>query len=124
MNNTEKLLRAFIEASGYEIEEVRYEGKGKEVSSREGGAIAISSFMCREPNKLLTKSGAYVRGVDGSYFLKGDVVVDYKVTKKLDSVWYDDVVHHGVSATIVNTDGTITRVHPEDLFKGAPDEKT
>ena len=67
MNNTDKLLRAFIEASGYEIEEVR-----------------TLSPPCKVASNIDPETGLmrYVAALD---FERG-YSIDYKVTKKDDFV--------------------------------------
>ena len=59
MNNTDKLLRAFIEASGYEIEEV-------------GGGVSPARRKELEDNNML-------------FTLAVEDVIDYKVTKLEDN---------------------------------------
>lgn len=59
MNNTEKLLRAFIEASGYEIEEVKAEGE---------------CYVQGHTNPAT--------GVPRIHKLPATITTDYKVTKK------------------------------------------
>ena len=77
MNNTEELLRAFIEASGYEVEEtstIALNGKPLEKPSLglAGGLIPVKTV--KELRSIIT-------------------ITDYKVTKKADHLheWHDDV---------------------------------
>lgn len=73
MNNTEKLLRAFIEAQGFEIERIV---NTKEVSIPRNSGLAVHH------NLAVDNQGAYKRGDDECYYLKASMEVDYKVTKK------------------------------------------
>ena len=70
-NNTEKLLRAFIEASGYEVEETGMETR---INKEDLANMA-------NPERPMSM----IRIEDGT--------TDYKVTKKVDHLheWYDDV---------------------------------
>ena len=116
MNNTEKLLRAFIEASGYSIESELIVTFGESIKAGSWGvsAAAKGEYEFFPANDEM-KEAEYREVIR---------TIDYKVTKKVDRSWYDDVATFGVSATIVNTDGSVTRISPEQLFKGAKDEKT
>jgi len=79
MTNEMKLLMAFIEASGFDVTSAYIEPELLEVSEEMGIAI-LSGFST---NNLVTISGVYKRGGNGSYFreIRGGSY-DYKVTKK------------------------------------------
>lgn len=83
MNNTDKLLRAFIEASGYEIETV-CDYKERDMSEVEAQAHN-KAFGCATGYRLLTESGSQKLLIDDDGNYKGvliEPIVDYKVTKK------------------------------------------
>ena len=71
MNNTDKLLRAFIEASGYSIEEI--------TDSRETPIAKHLAFI--HPSVLVVEHGAYKRGKDECYYLKPSKNIEYRITK-------------------------------------------
>ncbi len=77
MNNTDKLLRAFIEASGYEIEKT-VDDKSTPISKQSG----IEKIKDTKGKGLLFNYNGYVRGKDGCYYIEPSYNVDYKVTKK------------------------------------------
>ena len=81
MDNTEKLLRAFIEASGYEIETL-IDRKETPISKQLGESGIAACAMHGKTNGLVSNGGAYKRGDDGCYYLKPSLEVDCKVTKK------------------------------------------
>mgnify|MGYP003639762092 CR=1 FL=1 len=84
MNNTDKLLRAFIEASGYEIETV-CDYKERDMSEVEAQAHN-KGFGCATGYRLLTESGSQKLLIDDDGNYKGvliEPIVDYKVTKKV-----------------------------------------
>jgi hypothetical protein len=82
MNNTDKLLRAFIEASGYEIEKI-VDTKLTPVSKQSGINRINSSIYTLTHNDLaMDCNGAYKRGDDECYYLKASFAVDYKITKR------------------------------------------
>ena len=78
MNNTDKLLRAFIEASGFEIEEVI---ERTELTKEQG-----DDFIERElfgEYILEATEAEYIRGRKDSYFkVLRDPIIDYKVSKR------------------------------------------
>ena len=79
MNNTDKLLRSFIEASGYEIKDTK-DYKEHEVSKERGEA-----FIHNKPKglRVLSQHGEYVRTDDDGYIVSlVDPAIDYKVTKR------------------------------------------
>ena len=85
MNNTEKLLRAFIEASGFDIEEL-VDTKQTPISKQSGlHRITSSAITMKNSNLVVESDGAYKRGDDECYYLKASFDVDYKVTKKVDT---------------------------------------
>lgn len=88
MNNTEKLLRAFIEASGYDVELVNSPAIYKEISRGDGLQIirdTPKAFGSKGNDLLIDPNGAYKRGDNGSYFnMLGVAAYDYRVTKKVE----------------------------------------
>jgi len=96
MNNTDKLLRAFIEASGYEVEEV----KGRLTDS--------------EKNKV--KMDAAYLGMKSpcDEFLSMPTGIDYKVTKKPFDILSDDYTDE-----VMRLHKTIqeTNTYNEELYK-------
>jgi len=91
MNNTEKLLRAFIEAQGYEIETLLdYE----ERDMTEVEAMAHNKgFGCATGYRLLTETNSQKLLIDDNGNYKGvliEPIVDYKVTK--DDVDYRELL--------------------------------
>jgi len=91
MNDTEKLLRAFIEASGFKVEN-HVDYKEEEVSKEEGLKylpIISSFFGSHQPltksshRSLITVDGnEFKRGNNDSYFTKlKNPEISYKVTK-------------------------------------------
>lgn len=83
MTNEMKLLMAFIEASGFEVD------RGTDYQETEiteaNGHMMIGRIQnnLNDGYKLKLNGGAYVRGDNGSYFrLLSNPVVSYKVTKK------------------------------------------
>ncbi len=86
MNNCEKLLRAFIEASGYSIEKL-VDRKETVISKQSGiNRITISALSCGVSGLVVDNTGAFKRGEDECYYLKPTLDVDFKVTKKLTPV--------------------------------------
>ena len=82
MNNTDKLLRAFIEVSGFDIEKI-VDTKETPISKQSGMNRATASAMTMTDNNLsVTNDGEYKRGDDGCYYLKASMDVDYKITKR------------------------------------------
>ena len=82
MNNTDKLLRAFIEASGYEIEEI-VDIKETPISKQSGlNRLTVSTITMARTDLAIDNNGEYKRGDDECYYLKASMEVDYKVTKK------------------------------------------
>lgn len=82
MDNTEKLLRAFIEASGYDIEKT-IDTKLTPISKQSGLNRITAGALTMARNNLATVNGnEYKRGDDECYYLEGSLDVDYKVTKK------------------------------------------
>ena len=83
MNNTDKLLRAFIEASGFDIEKL-VDTKLTTISKQSGINRITSSAMTMRESGLATVNGnEYKRGDDECYYLKPSLDIDYKVTKKV-----------------------------------------
>ena len=81
MNNTDKLLRAFIEASGFEIEEL-VDTKLTPISKQPGMNRIAAGALAMRCNELVTVNGnEYKRGDDECYYLKPNLDIDYKVTK-------------------------------------------
>ena len=82
MNNTDKLLRAFIEASGYEIK--RTVTHNKTPITKQSGEARIHQIRGFGGSDGLAHdgSGSYKRGDDECYYLVGSTDIDYKVTKK------------------------------------------
>ena len=85
-NNTDKLLRAFIEASGFDIEKV-FDTKETTISEREGLRRIAESLVCAPNHNLVVVNGQYKRGADGCYYIKASIEVDYKVTRKGEDHW-------------------------------------
>lgn len=82
MNNCDKLLRAFIEAQGYEVE-VIVDREEIPISKYSGGQIILDAGLSIRNHKLvITNQGQYKRGDDDCYYLKALMNTDYKVTKK------------------------------------------
>ena len=82
MNNTDKLLRALIEASGYEIEKI-IDTKETPISKQSGlNRIAVSAMTMVRTDLAIDNSGEYKRGDDECYYRNASMEVDYKVTKK------------------------------------------
>ena len=85
MNNTDKLLRAFIEASGFEIEEI------EDYQERKINKVQASKYFSPRPygsdkaiRVLVTKPGvqAYLIDDNGMYTeTLSSPNIDYKVTK-------------------------------------------
>ena len=84
MNNTDNLLRAFIEASGYEIEE-------GDISAGEPIDCSCSSATYSTMEIKSLYSGKHIDCPNfGGNWIVSEPVIDYKVTKKLDKL-YDGV---------------------------------
>jgi len=80
----DKLLRAFIEAQGYEIEKL-IDTKETPISRQSGEVRASVSRHTGITSDLAVNSdGSYKRGDDECYYLEPSLSVDYKVTKKDD----------------------------------------
>lgn len=90
MSNTDKLLRAFIEAQGLEIETL-LDYKERDMSEVEAMAHN-KGFGCATGYRLLTVPGSQELLIDDNGNYKGvliEPVVDYKVTKKEAQVCFD-----------------------------------
>jgi len=72
----DKLLRAFIEAQGFEVKEI-VDTKETPIPRRSGLAV--------HHNLAVDNQGAYKRGEDECYYLKASMEVDYKLTKREDT---------------------------------------
>jgi hypothetical protein len=82
MNNTDKLLRAFIEASGFEIETL-VDRKETPISKQLGEyGIASCDRYGKINDLVINGDGSYKRGDDECYYLRASLDIDYKVTKK------------------------------------------
>ena len=87
MTNEMKLLRAFIEASGFDIKDVITGSVEDEISVHDGLSIINSC----DNSGMVVVNGEYKRGDNNSYFYRVvDAVYDYKVTKKV-----EHYKHHG-----------------------------
>ena len=75
MTDEMKLLRAFIDASGYDVETI--------IDDRETPITKQMGFA-NQHNLVVDDSCAFKRGDDDCYYLKPSFNVDYKVTKKQD----------------------------------------
>lgn len=77
-----KLLRAFIEASGFDVEDVITSPVEDEISAHDGLSIINSC----DNSGMVVVNGEYKRGGNNSYFYRVvDAKHDYKVTKKVTS---------------------------------------
>jgi len=82
MTDEMKLLRAFIEASGFDVKEL-VDTKLTPISKQSGMNRIAFGALTMGCNGLATISGnEYKRGDDECYYLKASLDVDYKVTKK------------------------------------------
>lgn len=78
-----KLLRAFIEASGYEIENV-VDTKETPITKQSGvNRITLKTLSMQDSGLVTDHTGAYKRGLCGCYYLKPSLAVDYEVTNKI-----------------------------------------
>lgn len=77
-----KLLRAFIEASGFDVEDV-VDTKLTPISKQSGKNRITAFALTGQLNGLATVDGnKYKRGDGECYYLKPSFEIDYKVTKK------------------------------------------
>lgn len=77
-----KLLRAFIEASGYEIEKI-IDRTETPISKQSGiNRITAGSMSMKGSGLAVDSTGAFKRGDDECYYLKPSLNVDYEVTRK------------------------------------------
>ena len=84
MNNTDKLLRVFIEAQGFDIETTN-DIKRTEITERQGHDFIEQHKYSGSDYTLENLAGKaeYKRGDNGSYFkILIKPIIDYKVTKK------------------------------------------
>lgn len=85
MNNTDKLLRAFIEASGYEVEITKDYQEVKLTKSQASHHFQAREFGSQPRRRLLTDGVgqcAYLVDDDGMYTeVALSPIIDYKVTK-------------------------------------------
>lgn len=95
MNNTDKLLRAFIEASGFEIKKI-VDTKETPISKQSGLNRIFANAFSAKNDLAINSDGSYKRGDDECYYLKASMEVDYKVTKKVTNTILD--VSKGVNA--------------------------
>lgn len=91
MNNTDKLLRALIDALGFDVEKIITHNEtpitkqmgelkifqGRSNSNGDDGLVTVGNH------------GPYKRGDDECYYLDGGTDIDYKVTKKKPQVCFD-----------------------------------
>jgi len=109
MSNTDKLLRAFIEASGFDIE-VLLDYKERDMTEVE--AMAHNKGFGRATGyRLLTEVGSQKLLIDDNGNYKGaliEPIVDYKVTKKEPEV----KVFDGISCSIDITDAYMAWKYP------------
>jgi len=93
MNNTDKLLKlleAFIEASGFDIETI-VDTKLTPISKQAG----VHMIATRRYSELETINGnEYKRGDDECYYLKSSLDVYYKVTKEINKSVSLQILHH------------------------------
>lgn len=82
MNDTHKLLLAFIEASGFDVEKF-VDRTETPISKQSGENMArMGRHTMSDVDLAFDNKGKYKRGDDDCYYLKPSLNVDYKVTKK------------------------------------------
>ena len=91
MNNTEKLLRAFIEAQGYEVQAL-IDRKETPISKQSGESAVVACMYGKAHGLVVNNDGGYKRGDDECYYLEPSLFVDYKVTKKIKQTKQDLII--------------------------------
>ena len=81
MTDEMKLLRAFIEASGFDVE-MTIDRTETPISKQSGENRIAACSMTTSHGDLVVERGEFKRGEDGCYFLMPSLNVDYELTKK------------------------------------------
>lgn len=99
MNNTDKLLRAFIVANGFEIKKVTDYKERKLTKGQASNYFTIKHFGYQPTHQLETKAGfgmgqsSYLIDDNGMYTERLVIpIIDYKITKKTDKLTVEDII--------------------------------
>ena len=95
MNNTDKLLRAFIEASGFEIEEGKVTAGDLIDRSYSSASYSTKEMKQRYPNKHLDTE------CFGGKWIVSEPVIEYKVTKKPELL-YDGISLRQLTQNVID----------------------